>query len=54
MLSIKAFLQATRPRTYPLAMAGIFAGNATAYTLLTELTQPSKLSIQQKLTGRQT
>ncbi len=34
MLSVKTFLQATRPRTYPLAMAGIFAGNATAYTLL--------------------
>lgn len=34
MLNVKAFLQATRPRTYPLAMAGIFAGNATAFTLL--------------------
>lgn len=35
-MKLKAFFQATRPRTYPLAMAGIFAGNATAYTLLTQ------------------
>lgn len=34
MLNLSAFIQATRPRTYPLAMAGILTGNATAYTLL--------------------
>lgn len=45
MLSIKAFLQATRPRTYPLAMAGIFAGNATAYTLLNSMLSYGLLTI---------
>ncbi len=29
---LKAFIAATRPRTYPLAMAGIIVGNALAYS----------------------
>lgn len=33
-LYLKTFLQATRPRTFPLAMASIVCGNALAYTQL--------------------
>lgn len=34
MISFSAFLQATRPRTYPLALVGILVGNALAYQQL--------------------